>query len=347
MAEEEQNSLPTQIVGALATIPKALVPSCLKALDRLVGATIDIPVAWLAQKKAKIETQTEAYRLVEVAIAKRAASLAEADPETVERAAQVLIRKAYRKQVNRENVAAAALEDLSRQRNEQSGVSEPPPSQTHPDVDEDWLNVFERYAEDASTERMQRLWGRVLAGEIRKPGRYSMRTLRFLSEFSQADGLIFADFATSALGDIAPTKLVKPHTKTDIRDLLSLESAGLIEGGTGPGLSYTLTFNADGNAFLREGDLAIWLQGEPGTSVDFRVVVLTPLGQELLSLLPGRDRLASARKVANSFRSHQMKSAYLGRVDDTERVFPMEVLWQNEEPGVVEATKSKAISDDE
>jgi hypothetical protein len=110
-----------------------------------------------------------------------------------------LLAKEYRQQGNREAVAREFLNDLQQTEELPTQSTEPAP-----ELDDDWLNVFERYAGDASTDRMQRLWGRVLAGEVRRPGRFSIRTLRFLSEFSQQDALLFADFCTSAFGGIAP-----------------------------------------------------------------------------------------------------------------------------------------------
>lgn len=322
----DQSNSPTQIAGALSGIPKALIPISVKALDRLVGAAVDIPVAWLAQKKARIEAQTQAYNLVEEAIAKAAAGEAIADEETIRTAVSVLVRKSYRKQVNREAVAAATVEDLraSSTSKEAQGAAATPPQE----LDEDWLNVFERYAEDASTERMQNLWGRVLAGEIRKPGRYAMRTLRFLSEFSQADALTFAEFCTSAFGDVAPNALVKPDEKKDIRDLIFLESSGLIQGASGLGLGLTLSFDERGNGFMREGTLLLMLQGQPGQSLRFDCCVLTPLGQELLSLLPGRDARAAARKVGQAIKCPEIQSAFVGALGANDQVMPMEILWQ-------------------
>ncbi|HEX5536377.1 MAG TPA: hypothetical protein VFX27_04225, partial [Sphingobium sp.] len=140
---QEPSNLPAQIGEEIAAVPKALVPASLKALDRLVGAAVDIPVAWLAQKKAKIDAQTQAYTLVEASIAKAAAAEAGADKETIQRAVDVLVRKSYRKQLNREAVATAMLADLTANTEhvtfESSGNLGGP--------DEDWLNVFERYAE--------------------------------------------------------------------------------------------------------------------------------------------------------------------------------------------------------
>src|SRR5208283_1459027 len=57
------------------------------------------------------------------------------------------------------------------------------------------LNIFERYAEDASSETMRALWARVLAGEIRRPGQFSLRTLRFMSELDATTAKLFESYA--------------------------------------------------------------------------------------------------------------------------------------------------------
>lgn len=318
--------MPANIGDAIAGIPRALVPASIKALDRLVGAAVDVPAAWLAQKKAKIESQTLAYGLVEEAIAKAVAAHAAADVETVQRAVEALVRTSYRKQVNRESVAVAMLEDLSEQPTGDNSVRAESTSQA---IDDDWLNVFERYAEDASTERMQTLWGRVLAGEVRKPGRFSMRTLRFLSEFSQGDALLFADYCKSTFGDFAPKKLIKPDDLKDIRGLISLEAAGLIQGASGLGLSLNLTLDAQGVGHIHEGSLFLVLKGKPEIKITNSACVLTPLGQELLSLLPGRDVRAAARAVGFAIRSPEIESAYIGTVaQSSQQLAVMEILWQ-------------------
>lgn len=274
--ENPSSNLPSQIVDAVASVPKSLVPSAVKALDRLLGAAIDVPVAWLEQRAAKINAQTDSYKLVEAAIASRVASEVGSDSETALRAMSVLIRKEYRKQTNREAVAAAMIEDL---RDNPSAAIAVEPSETVAELDEDWLNVFGRYAEDASSERLQGLWGRVLAGEIRNPGQFSSRTLRFLSEFSQADALLFEEFSKSAFSDAAPVNLVKPKDNKDIRKLIYLESSGLIQGASGIGLQRTLSFNSEGFIIISEGRLAIVFKGEPSTSISQGIVFLTPLGQ--------------------------------------------------------------------
>ena len=48
--------------------------------------------------------------------------------------------------------------------------AEEPPSadQAIPDITDDWLNAFEQEAVNMSSEHMQKLFGKILAGEIRQ-----------------------------------------------------------------------------------------------------------------------------------------------------------------------------------
>ena len=58
-------------------------------------------------------------------------------------------------------------------------------------VNDDWLNSFEEEARQKSTEDMQFLFGRILAGEIRKPGTYSIRTVKILGQLDQNVAILF------------------------------------------------------------------------------------------------------------------------------------------------------------
>ncbi|SDF88402.1 Protein of unknown function [Celeribacter baekdonensis] len=331
--DHEPTNLPAQIANALVSIPKGLTPGVIKALDRLVGATVDVPVAWLNQKKAKIDAQTESYKLVEAYIAQSVVSGVEANPEIAQRAMNTLIRKEYRKQSNREAVAAAMVEDLRKNARETSEKEVSADNLT--ELDDDWLNIFERYAEDASSERLQGLWGRVLSGEVRQPGRFSTRTLRFLSEFSQADALTFENFAKKSFGDNAPAKLVNPAQGEDISHLIHLEASGLIHGASGLGLQKTVIFNDKGDASIREGNIIIFLHGEPEQKIEFEAVVLTPLGREVLCLVGSRNVREAARSVALAIRTPKIHEAYLNVLtigENEQRIETKEVLWVKEIP---------------
>jgi hypothetical protein len=319
MAEEETDANgTTDIAAVIGNIAGALVPSSVKALNRLVGAVIDIPVAYTERVSERVRAKTKSYVAVENAVAGAAERGVLADEATMHRAMDALVAREYRKQESRESVAKEFVAEM------QHDNSEPAPDA---EIDDDWLNVFERYAEDASTERMQQLWGKVLAGEVRKPGRFSMRTLRFLSEFSQNDALLFADFCDLTFGVVAPTKLLKPNAEKDIRHLLHLEASGLISGASGVGFNNTRVFGNHGFAFIVEDDLAIQFKGEPGQSLVTSCFTLTPMGLELTYLLPARDRNAAARQVALAVKQDNISAAYISAVDASGGAHPIEVLW--------------------
>jgi hypothetical protein len=49
---------------------------------------------------------------------------------------------------------------------------------TPPPLTEEFLERFERYAQEASTKKLRQKWRRALSSEIREPGRFSLRVLR-------------------------------------------------------------------------------------------------------------------------------------------------------------------------
>ena len=69
-----------------------------------------------------------------------------------------------------------------------------------PDVepDHDWAARFFDYAQDVSTEEMQALWSKVLAGEVERPGSTSLRALGVLRDLTQDSAGLFAKLCSLA-----------------------------------------------------------------------------------------------------------------------------------------------------
>lgn len=61
--------------------------------------------------------------------------------------------------------------------------------------DEDWISRFFSSAQDVSSEQMQELWGRILAGEIRRPGSFSLKTLDFVRNMTRQDAELIQKLA--------------------------------------------------------------------------------------------------------------------------------------------------------
>ena len=58
-------------------------------------------------------------------------------------------------------------------------------------VDSDWINNFFNSAQFVSNEEMQKLWGKILAGEVKQPGSYSLRTLHLLKTLTRNEAKLF------------------------------------------------------------------------------------------------------------------------------------------------------------
>lgn len=157
-----------------------------------------------------------------------------------------------------------------------------------------------------------------------------MRTLRFLSEFSQADALTFEIFSKCAFGLLPPNNLVLPQGKSDISDLIYMESNGLIQRASGIGLSCRSSFDETGRFCLGVESLYLFFSGKPNSLIKHEVIALTPLGQELLSLIPSRDPRASAKAVAFALRKPEIEECYLCTLVGSpqgDKLQPIEVLW--------------------
>lgn len=58
-------------------------------------------------------------------------------------------------------------------------------------VDDDWAADFFEQAQDVSDRAMQSLWARILAGEVNKPGSFSLRTLHSLKTMTKDEAQMF------------------------------------------------------------------------------------------------------------------------------------------------------------
>jgi hypothetical protein len=76
------------------------------------------------------------------------------------------------------------------------------PEEVSPDpVDVDWTTQFIDGAQDVSDSEMQVLWGRILAGEVAKPGTYSKRVLGILRTLDKWEAEAFTELCSCAVQD--------------------------------------------------------------------------------------------------------------------------------------------------
>lgn len=68
-------------------------------------------------------------------------------------------------------------------------------------VEHDWISSFFDFVGNVSNEQMQVIWGKLLAGEVERPGSFSVRTLDVLRKMSQHEAEVFTEVVKYLLVD--------------------------------------------------------------------------------------------------------------------------------------------------
>ena len=198
-ATEDATNTTLDVVTDLAldsTIPAPIRRNALKAFDRLCSALIDVPVGALERRSAEKRSESEARIKIREEITAQIVQQVQVDPEYALKAGHKFAEKIIREQLNLDSISAIAANEL---KNGQ------PDNSTNPDINktnegqsdgettinDDWLNSFETEARQVSTEDMQHRFGRILAGEIKQPGSYSIRAVKALREMDQKAAILF------------------------------------------------------------------------------------------------------------------------------------------------------------
>jgi len=210
---------------------------------------------------------------------------------------------------NRSSVAAAARSEINASRailfaeEELAADGQVPPDRT---VDDDWLFAWREQAGKVSNEDLQRMWGSVLAGEVKAPGRYSIRTLEFLKMLSKTEAETISKLARYIIaGSIARNQLKHLESNgVSFSMLMQMQELGVLSGVESIGLSTTYQ-SALKDRFLRgfisHGKILILEHEDPHKTVDFEIYVLTAVGEQLLELGSFEPDLEYLRLVGREF----------------------------------------------
>lgn len=288
------------------------------ALDSLVGAMLDAPAAFLegiAGKKRLRDSIDEQLKRAQAAAAEaQIAGRPELGSVLID---AVLIDRA-RKQKNAAGVAIEAVEAMKALPPPDSAESETNASNDEP-LDEDWMNMFIRFAEDASSDQLQQLWGRVLAGEVRKRGCYSQQTLRFVAELDGETARNCEWIASFVIGRDWVAKGEDWNSGADIIRLHDLQRVGILGGvgGIGAGPNRQLKIAKDGTALFTQGKNGLFVWGDADKIISVGAYIVTRLGQEVLSLLPTDPDGKGLRRLSNLLeKSPDIRKAAIGEVSD-------------------------------
>ena len=138
------------------------------------------------------------------------------------------------------------------------------PAGNVPDVEPDvgWTSSFSSGAQGASSDEMQELWARTLAGEVASPGSTSVRTLAILRNLGQSTAQLFKRLCSLAVSITLPDGMCLDHR------IISLSGNAAQNSLQEYGLGF------DALNVLNEYELVI---GDYNSWFDYRVCIAAPI----------------------------------------------------------------------
>ena len=205
-----------------------LVDYCASGIGAIVGPML---APWKAQRhtdarRIEAQGQADAIRLITDAQAEARNQLAtdqssirgELDIGKKEIESRIMFQEKKR-QSNIKSVVNMAAEEI---RDKEVADHE---------VDHDWTARFFADVQDVTSEHMQRIWAKILAGEVETPGRTSLHTLAILKNMTQRDAKLFENVSRFIFHDFVlkdKKYSIKISEFPSFNDITILQSYGLM-----------------------------------------------------------------------------------------------------------------------
>ena len=217
-----------------------------------------------AAKLIEARSQADSLQLIAQAQAdaRRALTAPAAARGTVEiTQEQIVQRLEFQEEKRQLNIASVV-----RQAAEELGDEEVDPGEP----DHDWTARFFEYVQDVSEEDVWRIWARILAGEVRAPGRVSLRTLSILRNMSRLEAELFSEAMRYVIDDFIVWKhCVRSSDKLKQNDFYyRFPDMGLFYSPVELRPPRRLSVGNKGIAQLVNADQILILRGRPNRSID-------------------------------------------------------------------------------
>lgn len=155
-------------------------------------------------------------------------------------------------------------------------------------VSDDWLLRWRECAANVSSDELQSLWGKVLAGEVKNPGRYSLRTLEFLRNLSQDEAKAIEKLSPFVVNDVVfRDKVFLESEGITFSLLLAMQELGIVSGVDALGLEITWSSSAQDRferALVSYGRVLMVKHNDPTKKLKLQIYQVTNLGRQILRL---------------------------------------------------------------
>ncbi|QWD62811.1 DUF2806 domain-containing protein [Polynucleobacter sp. MWH-UH25E] len=212
---------------------------------------------------------------------------------------QAIKAEEIRKEVSVNKAIHYAEEELLRDSQEPSDKT----------IDGDWLLRWRDGASSVSSEELISLWGKVLAGESKGPGTYSLRTLDFLKHLSKDEAALIESimaFAYEGFIYRGDEEILKANNIT-FDKLLNLQELGLLSGVDTYGLEKNWRSSSkDAFTVAIVSNEKLILATNPDSERVLKihpVCLLTSIGLQLYSLIKIPPNLGMMNVIAEKIKS--------------------------------------------
>lgn len=292
-------------MGALIKIEGKPIEKLIEVVSNAIGSLYE-PRQII--RKAKAEAKAESIHSIEQAKTK---AIIDGDTEKaqyLETINERLIKKETKRQKNIENVVSIAGNVLQAE----DKVSEEP---IHPD----WTTRFFDIAQDVSDEEMQLLWGQILAGEIKQPKSYSLRTLEILRNMSKEEAELFQKVAQFSLsqGDVFvfSENDVLEKFGVSYSNIAKLVEIGLLQSGDFVQRQYQSDKIQDKKSSIIYGNILIIIRQKANSKICIPIRLFTTPGKELSKLVNIVPNMEYLTIIANSIKNENVSVSYANIID--------------------------------
>ena len=155
------------------------------------------------------------------------------------------------------------------------------------DVDHDWVARFFSDVQDVTSEHMQRIWAKILAGEVETPGRTSLHTLSILRNMSLRDAKLFEAISRFVFNDFILNEQKYTNELADFpayQLLIEMENYGILNADSNLMKNFDLTLEGF-SFFVGRKMYKISRKDAKLYKLDIPVYPLTPQGRELYNMI--------------------------------------------------------------
>ena len=188
--------------------------------------------------------------------------------------------------------------------------------------DPDWTARFFDCVQDVSSEDMQKIWARILSGEVESPGGTSLRTLETLRNMTKRDAELFQDICDFVIdGDFVFHDKNSVDNFDDLKynNLLHLQDCGLVN--VGPSLVKRWQWSGQEeqeNIVLsyQSGALAITRSQKANGTLEIPEILLTTAGRELFRIAQCTFQMGYLQALSKFLQSNNCQLFYMGGIKE-------------------------------